>query len=233
MTPEAHERLRVRLPLLAVCLAAWLLLLARPHAMHQSRMAASVLMFAAMMAPLMASSLRHVREQSLARRRLRAMGSFAIGYALVWIAAGMALGEAALRIPAAAAIVLVAAWQCSPAKQRCLNRCHAHPPLAAFGIAADFDALRFGLTHALWCAGSCSALMLLPMLWPPAHLAAMAAVTLWLAGERLSAPQPPQWTLRGPAKTARLIAAQASLWMQRIGARRRHALSGSRARPAF
>jgi predicted metal-binding membrane protein len=223
MTPAARERLHIRLPLVALSGVAWVLLLTQPHALHHSPVAASALMFAAMMVPLMASPLRHVREQSFVRRRLRTFALFVAGYALVWIAAGVVLVDAAMRISAATrvssalAVILIAAWQCSPAKQRCLNRCHAHSPLSAFGRAADYDVLWFGLTHGFWCMGSCFALMLLPMLATRGHLAAMAAVTLWLAGEKFEKPNPPQWALRGPAKTVRIIAGQAGLWAQRIG----------------
>ena len=210
MTPAARERLQVRLPLLAFSGAAWLLLLAEPHAMHRSRAEASALMFAAMMVPLMAAPLRHVREQSFAGRRLFAMALFTAGYALVWIAAGVVLIEIAARVEAAWAIVLIAAWQCSPLKQRCLNRCHAHSPLSAFGWEAGLDVLRFGLTHGLWCIGSCFALMLLPMLFPRGHLGVMWFVTLWLAGERLEAAAAPRWQLRGPAKMLRILIGQAS-----------------------
>lgn len=220
MTPAARERWHVRLPLLAVSAAAWLLLLAQPHAMHRSPLAASALMFVAMMVPLMAAPLRHVREQSFAARRPRAIALFVAGYALVWMVAGVVLVDAAARIQSVLAVVLVVAWQCSPAKQRCLNRCHAHPPLAAFGAAADLDALGFGVKHGLWCLGSCFALMLLPMLLTRGHLAAMAIVTLWIAGERVDRPGRPQWALRGPAKTARIIAGQARLWMQRATRRK-------------
>jgi predicted metal-binding membrane protein len=221
MTPAARERLRVRLPLFAVSGAAWLLLIAQPHAMHGSsvsaRMSASALMFAAMMAPLLGPPLRHVRDRSFARRRLRAMLLFAGGYSLLWIVAGVALLIAAAWIRATdstvffAAVLAMAVWQFSPAKQRCLNRCHAHSALAAFGGAADRDVLLFGLKHGLWCIGACSALMLLPMLFARGHLVAMALVTLWLAGERLEKPMTPRWRLRGPAKTIRLFAGQMRL----------------------
>ncbi len=86
----------------------------------------------------------------------------------------------------------------SPAKQRCLNRCHAHTELAAFGVKADLDVLRFGFIHAWWCIGACSGLMLLPMLFPGRHLAAMFAITLWLAGERIEKPRSSAWRWRGP-----------------------------------
>ena len=220
MTDAARERLQVRLPLFTVSGAAWLLLAARPHAMHGSSVsaiiAASALMFAAMMLPLIGPPLRHVRDRSFARRRLRAIALFAGGYALLWIAAGVALVLAARSIDAAAdsplvlpaVFVATAVWQCSPARQRCLNRCHAHSTLSAFGASADLDALLFGLRHGLWCIGSCSLLMLLPMLLSRGHLVAMAIVTLWLAGERLEAPMSPGWRLRGPGKTLRIIAGQ-------------------------
>ena len=66
----------------------------------------------------------------------------------------------------AAVFFIGLAWQCSPAKQVCLNRCHALRELAAFGRAADTDALIFGATQGVWCAGSCWAWMLLPLLLP-------------------------------------------------------------------
>jgi len=214
MTDAARERLQVRLPLFAVSGVAWLLLATRPHAMHgttvSARVTASALMFAAMMLPMIGPPLRHVRDRSLARHRLRAIALFAGGYSLLWIAAGVALILAANSIGAIAATFLaVAIWQCSPLKQHCLNRCHSHATLSAFGPSADRDALLFGLRHGLWCIGSCFGLMLLPMLLSRGHLAAMAIVTLWLAGERLETPAAPRWQLRGPGKTLRIIAAQA------------------------
>ena len=98
-------------------------------------------------------------------------------------------------------------YEVSPFKQRCLNRGHAHPELAAFGRAADVDALRFGWSHGAWCVGSCWALMLLPLLFARGHLPAMAMVTLWIVAERLERPQPPRWRLRGPSKAIRIILA--------------------------
>jgi hypothetical protein len=78
-----------------------------------------------------------------------------------------------------------------------LNRCHNHRPLAAFGIAAARDALFMGLSHGRWCVGSCWAVMLLPLLLPDAHVAAMAAVTLLMFCERMDPPATPAWRLRG------------------------------------
>ncbi|HTU18155.1 MAG TPA: DUF2182 domain-containing protein [Terracidiphilus sp.] len=249
MTPAARERWQVRLPVLAICAAAWILLVVDPGgaALHSHcavtmsetaplslnallalnppalLVAGWILMLAAMMAPLVIAPVRFLHDRSLARRRTRAIALFAAGYGLVWIAAGVVLLPMALAIrlaaPAFAAVVLgfvvAILWQFSPVKQCCLNRCHAHPALAAFGPAADAGAFRFGLTHGFWCAGACWALMLLPMLIARGHLAVMAAVTLWLFTERLDRPSPPRWNWRGPGKAMRIAYAQARMAFQR------------------
>jgi predicted metal-binding membrane protein len=182
------------------------------------------LMVAAMMAPLLIEPVRHVRDRSFARRRVRAVVLFLTAYATVWMAAGVVLLALSLvtqlagldaSLIVAVAVLGAFVWQSSPAKQRCLNRTHVHPELAAFGAAADIDAFLFGFTHAVWCVGSCWALMLLPLLVSRGHVAAMAAVTLWLAAERLERPMPPGWRLRGPGKAARLAIAHGRMWLQR------------------
>jgi predicted metal-binding membrane protein len=275
MTPAARERVRVRVPLLLVSAAAWILLVAdpggiampagcimpMPHGMgsgigssasHALRMAFSSpaslavswsLMFAAMMAPMLIAPVRHVRDRSFAHRRTRAITLCIAGYATIWTAAWVMLLVLAALLALAASPLLAAlpvsmslpvlpvwaqairlvdpelstpivlaataalVWQFSPAKQRCLNRCHAHGELAAFGAAADLDALRFGATHGLWCAGSCWALMLLPLLISRGHIIAMAAVALWLCAERLETPMPPRWRWRIPGTAARIAVA--------------------------
>ena len=182
-----------------------------------------VLMLAAMMAPLLIAPVRHVRDRSFSRRRARATGQFVAAYVAIWIAVGvillalvmaarLATSESSFLL-AITAVALI--WQFSPIKQRCLNRCHSHPALAAFGLPADLDALRFGLTHGIWCVGSCWALMLLPLVVSRGHLALMAAITLWFAAERLETPNPPRWRWRYPSKAARIVAAQAQMWLQR------------------
>jgi predicted metal-binding membrane protein len=103
------------------------------------------------------------------------------------------------------------AWQCSPVKQRCLNRCHAHGELAAFGAAADVGVLRFGVTHGIWCVGACWALMLVPLLLPRGHVVAMVAATVLIVSERLEQPRPLRWQIRGAGKALRIAIAQARL----------------------
>ncbi|CCE07684.1 Membrane protein, putative (fragment) [Bradyrhizobium sp. STM 3843] len=176
------------------------------------------LMWAAMMLPLIAASLRHVRDRSLARRRTAAMLLFATGHAAVWIIAGMVLQLVALSalwaVPAprawfTGAVLLALLWQVSPLKQWSLNRCHRRPQLAAFGWRADRDALCFGLGNAIACVGACWALMLVMLLAGPAEPLAMIAVALFAFAERLDTPAALAWRWRGGGKALRLIGAAA------------------------
>ncbi len=183
------------------------------------------LMLVAMMSPALILPISHVRLSSFKRRRARAIVLFAAGYGAVWMAVGGVLmaGVLAARglapgsyLPAASVILLAIVWQFSPVKQRCLNRCHAHGELAAFGAAADLDALRFGASHGAWCAGSCWALMLFPMLLPQGHVAAMAVVTVLTVSERLEYPRPPSWRWRGLGKARRIVVAQTRIRLQAL-----------------
>ena len=169
------------------------------------------LMLVAMMAPVLIPPVRYIHLRSFTHRRARSTAFFLAGYAAVWMAIGCVLlaVELTATSPAPACLLLIAlVWQCSPVKQRCLNRCHAHTELAAFGAAADLGALRFGLIHGIWCAGSCWALMLFPMLLPRGHVVAMAAVAVVIFSERLDHPEPPSWRWRGCGTAIRIAVAQ-------------------------
>jgi predicted metal-binding membrane protein len=178
------------------------------------------LMLVAMMSPVLIPAIRHVRMRSFAHRRVRLIALFVIGYAAVWMGLGGALAAIEVPVklfaresylPAAVVVVVALVWQFSPLKQRCLNRCHAYAELAAFGAAADWDALRFGMRHGTWCAGSCWALMLFPMLLPRGHVVAMALVAVLIFSERLEQASPPRWRIRGPGKAIRIAVAQARI----------------------
>jgi predicted metal-binding membrane protein len=72
----------------------------------------------------------------------------------------------------------------TPAKQACLNRCHQLPRLSAFCSATVWDSVRYGAMTALWCVGTCWALMLAPMVVDRMHFATMAGVAVVLLVER-------------------------------------------------
>ena len=175
------------------------------------------LMLVAMMAPTLIIPLWYIRVRSFARRRLRSSALFVFGYAAVWMTVGALVlaADTGLKLlhgqsfwSAATLAMIALVWQTSPAKQRCLNRCHTHRSFAAFGASADVDALRFGVSHGVWCVGSCWALMLFPMLLPLGHVAAMAAVSILVFSERLERPTPPGWRFRGLGKATRIVLAQ-------------------------
>jgi len=242
MTPASRERSRVRSPIMLISATAWILLVIHPsgmmmHARHVYNGSLEMLlthnppgsiargwslMLIAMMLPLLTAPMRHVSNRSFSHRRVRAIVLFSAGYATIWMAAGTVLVTLAIAIRAlventlvlaALSITMALVWQFSPFKQHCLNHNHDHPPLSAFGVAADLDALVFGLVHGLWCVGSCWGFMLIPMIFSfsAGHLIAVTVVSLWMWGEHLERPVQPSWCLRGPAKSARLILAQARI----------------------
>jgi predicted metal-binding membrane protein len=175
------------------------------------------LMVAAMMPPLIVRPLLHVRAQSLARRRTRAVLLFGAGYGSVWLAAGLVLQPLAWMLASlapsapwfgvAAAALLALLWQVSPAKQVCLNGCHRQPALAAFGLTADLDTLGFGVGHALWCVGTCGPLMLLAesVHTSTGLLVAMPVAAVFVLAERFEPPGPFVWRLRLPLRLPAML----------------------------
>jgi predicted metal-binding membrane protein len=152
-----------------------------------------LLMLAAMMAPLLAPSLMHVWDRSLAERRMRAALLFLLAYALAWmLALGLLQATAlVLRILAGRevvalvlALMLALAWQRTGLRAKLLRQCHARHALPAFGLRADLGSLRFGAAVALPCIGACAGLMLVPLASPTAHLPLMAAVSILMVVER-------------------------------------------------
>ena len=195
MTYNARDYARLRNGMLSISLLAWVIILLQSDPSSCCAPDASVLsvemllttipvlptamdwglMLIAMMAPTLVPALYDIRISSFAARRARSMALFAVGYGAIWIGAGIFIVAVDLAaawsapesyLPPIIVGGVALAWQASPLKQRCLNRAHRHRALAAFGVAADHDALRMGLDHGLWCAGSCWAAMLFPMLLP-------------------------------------------------------------------
>jgi predicted metal-binding membrane protein len=165
------------------------------------------IMLVAMMPPLLAAPIVHVRQSSLVRRRARAVAGFIVGYALVWLAMAVPLGLLALLAHSAfgaaafpLAVAAALAWSASPFHQQLLNRAHRLRPVSLFGLRADGDCLRFGIEHGLLCAATCWAWMVVPMLAGGWHFMAMVLTGMVLLTERLSLPQAARW--RMPATVA-------------------------------
>lgn len=251
MTISPRERSRINISILLISAVTWMMLLVNPGSIMTivhcpvtdsgaslvsfqmllemnppaSLMAGWTLMLIAMMSPMLIAPIRHIIERSFKRRRARSVTLFVVGYAAIWMAAGVVLIAAMLMLnllapqsylPAIGVGIIAFVWQCSPIKQRCLNRHHNHSELAAFGSAADLDALRFGITHGVWCVGSCWALMLFPMLLSQGHFAAMAVVTFVMIGERFEQPRPLSWHLHFPGKLMRIVIAQTRIRLQSL-----------------
>ena len=69
-----------------------------------------MLMVAAMMMPMLAGAIGHVRARSLPRRRMRSMALFMIGYCAIWAACGVpiVLAVLALQLMQSSSIVTIA-----------------------------------------------------------------------------------------------------------------------------
>ena len=81
---------------------------------------------------------------------------------------------------------LAALWQISAAKAHAINRCHGAVPLRPLGIAADRDAIGFGLLHGCRCMRACLPTMTLPLLGSHG-IGAMAVIFAILLAERTRA----------------------------------------------
>ena len=226
MIYNAKEYTRLRNAILCVSLIAWIIMLTEPRSssccaltlvtfIPPSSFAKDwALMLIAMMAPTLVGSVYYIWSNSFARRRLRSIALFTVGYGAVWMAAGYILfavklaGESRMPqsyFPAIVVALLAFVWQASPFKQRCLNRCHGHRSLSPFGLAADGDAARLGFEHGFWCTCSCWAAMLFPILLPAGHFVAMIGVSIVMFCERLDPPRTPSWRWRGLGTASRYL----------------------------
>jgi len=157
-------------------------------------------MILAMAPPLLLREIGHLWGSSLRRMRHLTIASFLCGYLGMWLLAGVALSMlhgwiAGHSGRVALAIVLVAIWHCSPARQRCLNACHKVPPLRVFGSAAQSDSFRYGLSTGCYCIAACSLLMFLALLVKDHHFLAMVVAAAATTLERYRAPKRPRWQL--------------------------------------
>lgn len=172
-------------------------------------------MVLAMAPPLMLREIGVVWRRSLRRLRSVTMTAFVAGYLAIWMPAGIVLATvsgwlSASGAGAGLALLLVVAWHCSPAHQRCINACHRTPVLRAFGAGAGWDGLRYGLSTGCYCAGACGLLMLPVLLIERQHLAAMAVASLVATLERHVPPRRPRWRLP-------LLRARSQEWPEMAG----------------
>jgi predicted metal-binding membrane protein len=179
-----------------------------------------VVMIIAMMLPKLLSPINHVCTQCFKNRRVLLSSLFVAGYLSAWLMAGIGIImiQSVMQyifgfsyLPVLIIGIITLGWQFSPIKQKCLNKGHEHPVIAAFGNAAIRGALNFGINHGLWCAGAGWALMLLPMLLPDFHIPAMVVVTIIMFGEHLEHPKVPRWRIDFRGKLFRIIMAQTLL----------------------
>lgn len=152
-----------------------------------------LLMLVAMMAPALTGPFTHLWYRSLSRHRVRALVLFLLGYSFVWLCASSLLLAAAIILVTVTGSAILASclcaivavvWKMSRARSLCLAHCHQRARLSIFGLAALIDPIRFGITHAFWCIGTCWTLMLVLYCVPYAHAITMLFGTMVVAQER-------------------------------------------------
>jgi predicted metal-binding membrane protein len=167
-------------------------------------------MWAVMMAGMMLPSISPmlltygvVARRSAQRTAARQIYALAAGYLLVW--AGFSAGATALqRVLAAlllvspmmevsspkvggAFLLMAGLYQLAPLKQSCLRRCQSPIVfLMSHWRAGTTGALRMGLDHGAYCVGCCWGLMLLLFAGGVMNLTVIAALTLFVAFEKLT-----------------------------------------------
>ena len=167
-------------------------------------------MWAVMMAGMMIPSVSPmlltygvVARRSAQRTAARQIYALAAGYLLIW--AAFSVGATALQrvlaalllvspmmevsSPAVGAALLVIAgvYQLAPFKQSCLRKCQS--PLVFLMChwrAGTAGAFRMGLEHGVYCVGCCWGLMLLLFAGGVMNLIVIAALTLFVALEKLT-----------------------------------------------
>ena len=113
--------------------------------------------------------------------------------------AGFLQGDLLSIRPIAAAAVLIAAgaYQLTPIKEACLNKCRS--PIGFFLAnwrAGRWGAIRMGLHHGLFCIGCCWMLMLIMFVGGAMSVITMALLSGFILAERILPAGP--WVARLP-----------------------------------
>jgi predicted metal-binding membrane protein len=155
------------------------------------------------MAPLLLIYAGVVRRSADATHTTVRVYVLALGYLVVWIlfsAAATAwqrlLAESLILSPmmqvdgralAGALLVAVGAYQLTPLKGRCLDACRSPVQLVTrYWKPGTGGAFRMGVAHGMTCLGCCWALMLLLFVGGVMNLAVIAALTAFVAFEKLT-----------------------------------------------
>jgi predicted metal-binding membrane protein len=156
-------------------------------------------MMSAMMFPAI-SPIVGLYGKARAKGRVAPLLAFLAGYSVLWSALGVPgyVAWRALMDPIAegrpwagrlAGVVLVAAavWQFTPVKSLCLGHCRS--PKSCFmrfgrSVARPVDAFWMGVTHSLYCLGSCGALVVVLVAVGTMNLGWMAGLTVLILLEK-------------------------------------------------
>jgi predicted metal-binding membrane protein len=112
--------------------------------------------------------------------------------------------------PVAGGLLLIAAgvYQCTPLKRACLRACTSPAGfLMRHWKTGAAGAFRMGIEHGAYCVGCCWMLMLLLFVGGVMNLAVIAALTLFVAFEKLG-----PFGIAGARASGGLLAA-AGVWM--------------------
>jgi predicted metal-binding membrane protein len=149
-------------------------LLALELGMFSARDAAAwFAMLLAMAPPLLLEPLTHLKTPSTSVARWRDIGIFLLGYSIAWtlavpalivLATGLnLLGQIWTVSPPLLGCAIALTWQATPLKRRARELCHRPPAIHGGNAHTARRPAWFGLVNGAGCAGSCWALMLIPM----------------------------------------------------------------------
>lgn len=131
------------------------------------------------------------RPYFLALGYLVAWSAFSVGaVALQWLLWRLLvltpMMELSSRVAGAALLAIAGIYQWTPLKRACLSTCQAPMAfLARRWRSGSFGAFRMGAEHGVYCVGCCWALMLLLFAGGVMNLVVIAALTVFVAFEKL------------------------------------------------
>jgi len=151
-------------------------------------------MLLAMAPPLVLGPLTRLKTPSTPAARWQVIGIFLLGYGTAWTLAVPALivlatalhllGQLWAVSPLLLGCAIAIAWQATSLKRRALELCHRPPAIHGGTARIARRTAWFGLVNGVGCAGSCWALMLVPMTVAGDGRLLMALITILALVER-------------------------------------------------